>query len=80
MPKHLVSVRVTKRGTKFSRRHVAEINAANTDEALQHLQNRCAPDGEYARKWPNADFSELEAISCAAAFFINSPVNQRSGV
>lgn len=63
MARHLVSVLVTKRGTKFSRIYHAEITAPTAAEALRHLQNRCRPGGEYARKWPEAAFSDFQAIS-----------------
>lgn len=58
LQRHLVSVRVTKHG-KFRKTHVAEINAPTVDEALRHLRNRCAPGGEFARKFPGATFSEF---------------------
>lgn len=61
MQRYLVSVRVTKHG-KFRKTHLARINAPTPDEALRHLKNRCAPGGEYARKFPGTTFSEFEAL------------------
>lgn len=62
MPKHLVSVRVTRHG-KFRKTHLAEITAPTSDEALRRLKDRCTPSGEYARKFPGATFSEFEALT-----------------
>ena len=59
--RHFVSVRVTKHG-KFRRTHFAQINAPTEAEALRHLENRCKPGGEFARKFPGATFSEFELV------------------
>lgn len=59
MPRHLVSVRVTKHG-KFRKTHIAEINAPTAVEALRHLENRCRPGGEYARRFPGARFDNYQ--------------------
>ncbi len=59
MARHLVTVRVTKHG-KFRRTHIGEINAPTEAEALRHLENRCQPGGEYARKFPGATFDKLQ--------------------
>lgn len=57
--RHFVSVRVTKHG-KFRKTHIAEINAPTEAEALRHLENRCKPGGEFARKFPGATFAEFQ--------------------
>lgn len=59
MPRHFVSVRVTKHG-KFRKTHIAQINAPDEAEALRHLENRCKPGGEYSRKFPGATFAEFQ--------------------
>lgn len=59
--RYLVSVRVTRHG-KFRKTHIAEINATSAEEALQHLENRCKPGREYARKFPGATFSQFELV------------------
>lgn len=60
MRRHLVTVRVTKPGRKFSKTHIGEINAPDEAEALRHLMNRCKPGGEFARKFPGATFADFQ--------------------
>jgi hypothetical protein len=61
LKRHFVSVRVTRHG-KFRKTHFAEINAPDEAEALRHLENRCKPGGEFARKFPGATFAEFQVV------------------